>query len=257
MVVTIHQPEHLPWAGFFDKMRQADLFVLLDSTQFAKDDFQNRNRIKTAQGTTWLTVPVYKRGKSEQSILETEICNDTQWGNRCWSVIYQNYKNAPYFATYRPFFEELYAKPWTKLVDLNIAIIEYVAKKLGLQTQLLRASELGIYERGANKVNLTICQHLNADVYLSGKFGKQYLDESLFHAEKIEVAYQDFHHPVYPQLWGEFQPYMSAFDLLFNCGDQSLEIIKQAQLTTGENEGEERMGEQAVEAQKVEEAVHV
>jgi len=228
MIVTIHQPEHLPWSGFFDKMRQADVFVLLDTTQFAKDDFQNRNRIKSAKGSVWLTVPVFKKGRSEQLIIDAEICNDRNWRNRCWSLIYQNYKDAPYFAEHKQFFEGLYARKWSRLVELNITIIRYLAEQLGLKTKLVMASELAVYERGSTNVNLTICRLLSADEYLSGKYGKQYLDETQFAEHSIKVRYQDFQHPVYPQLWGDFLSHMSVIDLLFNCGGASLEIIAQA-----------------------------
>jgi len=228
MIVTIHQPEHLPWLGFFDKMRQADMLVLLDTTQFAKNDFQNRNRIKTRSGSSWLTVPVFSKGASKQSITDVEICNDGKWGKRCWSLIYENYREAPYFARHKPFFEELYARKWSKLADLNVMIIQYLTEQLGLKTELVTASELGIYGRGATSVLVTICRSLGADVYLSGKYGKQYLDETQFVEHNIEVRYQDFQHPIYPQLWGEFLSHMSAIDLLCNCGDSSLEIIAQA-----------------------------
>lgn len=238
MIVTIHQPEHLPWPGFFDKMRQADVFVLLDTTQFAKDDFQNRNRIKTRSGSTWLTVPVFKKGASRQLIFDVEICNDQNWPNRCWSLIYQNYKDAPYFAEHQQFFKELYARKWSKLVDLNTTIIQYLAQQLGLNTKLVMSSELQVYERGANNVNLTICRLLGADMYLSGKYGKQYLDESQFARHGIKVRYQDFQYPVYPQLWGDFVSHMSVMDLLFNCGDASLEVIAQANLPPVQTEEE-------------------
>lgn len=228
MIATIHQPEHLPWLGFFDKMRQADVLVLLDTTQFAKDDFQNRNRIKTKSGSSWLTVPVFKKGKSKQLIIEAEISDDRKWRNRCWSLIYQNYREAPYFAEHKSFFEALYARKWSKLVDLNITIIQYLAEQLGLKTKLITASELDIYEQGSTIVNLTICRSLGADVYLSGRYGKQYLDETQFAEHNIKVEYQDFQHPVYPQLWGEFLSHMSTIDLLFNCGASSLKIIAQA-----------------------------
>lgn len=228
MIVTIHQPEHLPWLGFFDKMRQADVFVLLDTTQLAKDDFQNRNRIKTRNGPTWLTVPVYRRARSKQLIIDVEICNDRNWRNRCWSLIYQNYKDAPYFEKYAPFFKDLYAQRWSKLVLLNETITGYLKDQLGLRTDLVKASDLGVYMRGPTNVNLTICRRLAADVYLSGKYGKEYLDETRLAEQGIEVHYQNFKHPVYPQLWGEFLPRMSTIDLLFNCGDSSLKIIEEA-----------------------------
>lgn len=232
MIVTIHQPEHLPWLGFFDKMRQADVFVLLDTTQFAKDDYQNRNRIKTAQGATLLTVPVYKHGRSLQLIRDVEICNDTNWRGRCWNQISQSYRTAPYFAEHRPFFHDLYSRPWTKLCELNSTIIRYLAACLGLTTTLLTASELGVFERGGTNVNLAICRALGASAYLSGKHGRQYLDEDRFVEHGIRVTYQDFQHPLYPQQWGAFVSHLSIIDLLFNCGEASLRIIAEAQGST-------------------------
>ena len=218
MIVTVHQPEHMPWLGFFDKMRQADVFVLLDNTQFAKDDFQNRNRIKTRTGATWLTIPLYKKGRSHQLILDAEICNDRAWGRRCWELIYQSYKQAPHFEEHRAFFEDLYTREWTRLIDLNTAIIRYLAAALGLDCRITTASELGIEERGGDRVNLSICRAQGAQVYLSGAHGRDYLDESLFSEQGIEVRYQHFKHPNYPQQWGEFVSQLSTVDLLFNCG---------------------------------------
>jgi hypothetical protein len=228
MIVTIHQPEHLPWLGFFDKMRQADVFVLLDTTQFAKDDFQNRNRIKTQNGPAWLSVPVFKKGRSEQLIIDAEICNDRNWRNRCWSLILQSYREAPCFEAYAPFFKELYAQKWSSLAALNETIIRGLKDQLGLGTELVKASELEVYTRGSTEVNLTICQELGADIYLSGKYGKDYLDETRFAEQGIDVRYQDFEHPVYPQLWGDFLPRMSSIDLLFNCGESSLQVLELA-----------------------------
>lgn len=228
MITTIHQPEHLPWLGFFDKMRQADLFVLLDNTQFAKDDFQNRNRIKTANGPLWLTVPVYKKKRSIQRIIDVEICNDRNWQARCWSQIEQSYKKTPHFVEHRPFFQELYQTEWTKLADFNIAIIRYLAEAFGIQTKIVTASELGIEAVGSTEVNLSICKAVDASIYISGKMGREYLDEAPFHASNIEVVYQDFQHPEYPQPWGEFLSHMSAIDLLFNCGVAGLDIVKEA-----------------------------
>jgi hypothetical protein len=142
--------------------------------------------------------------------------------------MYQNYMSAPHFAEHKQFFEELYAREWSKLVDLNLTIIRYLTTQLGLKTQLVLASELGVYERGSTTVLLRICRLVGAAEYLSGKYGRQYLDEALFDQHNVQVRYQDFQHPVYPQLWGDFVPSMSAVDLLFNCGDASLGIIAQA-----------------------------
>lgn len=237
MIVTIHQPEHLPWLGFFDKMRQADIFVLLDSTQFAKEDFQNRNRIKTRAGAVWLTVPIFKKGRSKQLITEAEIVSHPKWRRRCWSLMHQSYKDASYFDEHRTFFQDLYARDWSKLIDINIVVIEYLVEQLGLKTQLMRSSELGIHKQDSSRVLFNICQELRAEKYLSGKHGQDYLDETPFINQGIGVEYQDFHHPTYPQLWGEFIPYMSVVDLLFNCGPSSLKIIVEANLKI-DREGE-------------------
>jgi hypothetical protein len=228
MKVSIHQPEHLPWLGFFDKMNQVDVFVLLDTTQYARRDFQNRNRIKTEQGPVWLTVPVVNKGKSEQTIMETEIFNDNKWQNRCWQLLHSSYKNTPYWAQHEMFFKDLYHKQWSKLVDLNITIIRYLAAQLGIKTTIITSSELGVNIKGSTKVLATICKELNATSYLSGIMGKDYLDEMQFEEHGIKVNYQEFHHPTYPQLWGEFVSNLSLIDLLFNCGDASLEIIADA-----------------------------
>lgn len=237
MIVTIHQPEHLPWLGFFDKMRQADLFVLLDTTQFAKDDVQNRNRVKTCRGPTWLTVPVFKSGSAEQLIEQVRICNDQDWRRRCWNLLVESYRDAPFFAEHQSFFKALYAHQWSRLVDLNVTIIRYLAEQLGIPTPFVLASELGIYERGPTRVNLGICRAVGADVYLSGINGRTYLNVDDFASHNISVLYQEFKHPVYPQQWGEFLPCQSVVDLLFNCGPRSLHIIDEANPSSAVRDG--------------------
>ena len=225
MIVTIHQPEHLPWLGFFDKMRQCDVLVLLDTVQFARRDFQNRNRIKGSDGAVWLTVPVASRGKYDQAIEDVEIVNDYDWRRKCWNAMQHSYGKALHFAEHRPFFEALYEREWTRLVDLNVAIIRHLAEQLGIGTSLVTSSELGIRERGGTNVALAACRAVGAKTYLSGAFGKDYLDGDQFAEASIALRYQDFDHPTYPQLFGAFLPCLSAIDLLFNCGPESLAII--------------------------------
>jgi len=240
MIVAIHQPEHMPWLGFFDKMRQADAFVLLDTTQFAKDDFQNRNRIKTRNGPAWLTVPIFKSGASTQLIADARICNDRDWRRRCWRLIEESYRDAPCFRDYEPPLRELYDRQWSGLAELNIAAINHLSAQLGLKTTVLTASGLGIRERGGTNTNLAICRAVGAHVYLSGMHGKDYLDEGRFAEHGIQVVYQDFRHPVYPQLWGDFVPRMSIIDLLFNCGPRSSKVIADANPPT--TRGDELLG---------------
>jgi hypothetical protein len=228
MIVAIHQPEHLPWLGFFDKLRQADLFVLLDTTQYAKDDFQNRNRIRAGGAPAWMTVPVYTRGASHQLITEVQVCNDQNWRGRCWGLLRTHYRKAPYFTAHAPFFEALYARTWTHLVTLNASLIEYLAEQFGLHTRVVRASELDVWEHGGTATNLAICRRVGATTYLSGPHGRDYLDESAFNQYGINVQYQEFRHPVYSQVGQGFFPRLSAVDLLLNHGPESREILNGA-----------------------------
>jgi len=221
-IVTIHQPGYLPWLGFFDKMARSDIFVLLDDVQFEKNYFDNRNKIKTSQGWAWLTVPVkYRFG---QKLNEVEINNEEKWKEKHYKSLLLNYKKSPHFSDYVSFFQKIYEKKWQKLIDLNIALIKYLAKELGFKTKLIRSSELNCQGEKTERL-LNICRKLKTDVYLSGKFGKNYLDEEAFRKNNIKVIYQDFQHPVYPQLYGNFIPELSIVDLIFNCGLDSPSII--------------------------------
>jgi hypothetical protein len=225
MIVSIHQPEYLPWLGFFHKVHQSNIFVLLDNVQYEKNYFQNRNKIRTQSGWTWLTVPVLTKGKSNQQIKEVEIDNKTKWSWKHWRSIDLNYKKTPYFDNYRDFFYDLYKKEWIKLVDLNETIITYLIKELGMDVKLIKSSELNIEGKGTELL-LSICKILNADVYLSGRFGKDYLVDEQFHKNGIKVIYQEFKHPTYTQLFKPFIPNMSVIDLIFNHGEKSLNIIE-------------------------------
>ncbi len=222
--VTIHQPGYLPWLGFFDKMARADVFVLLDDVQYEKNYFDNRNKIKTATGPIWLTVPV--KVTFGQKLNEVTIENKLPWRVKHYKSIVASYSRTPYFSEHQEFFKNLYTKNWEKLIDLNITIIQYLAEKLGLTTKLLRSSEMGVTGLKGDRI-LNICENLKADVYLSGQFGRNYLDEIKFKEKNIGLIYQEFHHPVYAQSYGEFASAMAAIDLLFNCGTESLKVLRQ------------------------------
>lgn len=227
MVVTIHQPEHLPWLGFFDKLRQAEVYVMLDHVQFRKHYFQNRNRIRSTQGPMWLTVPVRVSGRLEQAILEVRIDNEgnPRWREKCWKRFVQCYQKAPHFAAHAPFFETLYRKEWRWLIDLNEEIIGYLCAALQIQVRWVRSSSLGV--RGAKGELLRdICRAVGGTVYLSGVSGQTYLDPRLFAEAGIELRYQAFYHPVYPQRDDPFIPCLSAVDLLMNCGPASRQVLE-------------------------------
>lgn len=224
MIVSIHQPNFIPWAGYFYKIIQSDIFVLLDDVQFTKNSYQNRNRIKTARGAAWLTVPVLTKGHFQELMNEILINNDVEWRKKHWRTIVENYNRSPYLALYREYFADLYSQEWISLVDLNEAIIRHLATELGLETEIIKSSQLDVKGSGTERL-IRICQALGGDTYLSGHGGKKYLDERLFGEEEIDLTYYDFAPPVYPQGYGHFIPGLSIIDLIFNCGEKSLDII--------------------------------
>ena len=234
MKVAVHQPQYLPWLGYFDKMDQADCFVVLDDVQFKKNEWQNRNRIKTASGWQWLTVPVLHR--FPQLISHVKVNNAARWSRKHLQALISNYSASPFFAVHRPFFEEIYARDWTMLLDLNLATLSYLVEALGIRTKLHLASSLPARD-GATDRLVAICQALGADTYLSGAGGRGYLDVERFEEAGIRVLFQTFQCPLYPQRFGAFEPNLSIVDLLFHCGEQSLQVLRQGRMG-GEHPGD-------------------
>jgi hypothetical protein len=227
VVVTIHQPEHLPWLGFFDKVRQADVCVMLDHVPFRKNYYQNRNRIRAEAGARWLTVPVLLKGRTGQPINEVRINNQgsPRWKHKCWASLEQHYRKAAYWSLHEAFFEDLYHADWAGLTELNETIIRYMLGALSIPTLVKKSSELRV-EGHKGDLLLEICRQVGADVYLSGVSGKSYLDVARFGDAGIEVRFQDFHHPIYRQRYEPFSPCLSSVDLLFNYGPASLDVLK-------------------------------
>ena len=223
MLITIHQPQYLPWLGYLDKIDKADVFVILDNVQFKKNEWQNRNRIKTTQGCQWITVPVLYR--LPEKINEVRINNKTNWSRKHLQALITNYSKSTYFDNYKSFFEDIFSRNWDRLVDINIEIIKFLISALELKTKLVMASDLKPRKEPTERL-IDICKTLNGNKYLAGKDGNKYMNLELFDKEGIKVIFQDFKHPVYNQLFGDFEPYLSAIDLLFNCGDNSLEILR-------------------------------
>lgn len=226
VTVAIHQPNHLPYLGFFDKMANSDIFILYDNTQFAKYDigFQSRNKIRIKKGWIWLTVPVsYNFG----ALINQVNIKDQHWRKTHWKSIEANYSRAKYFKEYKERFKAIYDKEWDNLSDLNIAIIRELASALGIRTKTVKASEL-IPELNfkATDALVALCKAAKAEIYLSGVDGEKYLEHEKFRKAGIKIIYQHYKHPEYSQVFPGFEPYMSALDLLFNHGPESLKILK-------------------------------
>jgi hypothetical protein len=223
--VVILQPGYLPWLGFFDQMRRSDVFVYYDDVQFDKHGWRNRNRIKTPAGPLWLSVPVLHSGRHGQPILEVEIDNRLPWARKQISSIRQNYAKAPYLDDYLPGLNAVLQRSWKYLVDLDMRVVELMGTWLDIQPRIARSSELGIEGKKSARL-LDICRHFGADCYISGDAAKDYLDSELFAANGVRVEWQEYQHPVYPQLHGDFLPYLSALDMVLNTGATSQKIIK-------------------------------
>lgn len=223
-VVAIHQPEYLPWIGFLNKMDNSNAFVILDNVQYRRNYFQNRNRIRTATGWSWLTVPV-KKAPLETFIKDIEVDDSKQWGETHMKGLSQSYSKARHYHEYEEFFGRLYEKKWSNLAVLNIGIIQFMAKALGIRVEIILASKLKATGK-SSELLFGICKEIGADTYLSGKFGRDYLDERLFEEAGIEVIYQDFHHPTYQQVYEPFVPDLAGIDLLFNYGAKGIKLIR-------------------------------
>lgn len=231
MILSAHQPAYLPWLGYFHKIAISDTFVILDDVQFEKNSFTNRNKIKTAQGWIWLTVPVLISGHIQKTIIEMEINNETDWGKKHWKSIYFNYKKTRYFHKYADFFEDFYKREWTKLYFMIEHLLFFFIRELGLKTVLYRQADLQLKSR-KQKLILDLCGQFEADVFVFGTLGKDYADFSLFEKNNIKIFFQDYKHPVYPQLYGDFVSHLSIIDLLFNvASERLLEVIIEGNIT--------------------------
>lgn len=230
MIVAVHQPQYLPWLGYFDKIASADVFVLLDTVQYKKNEWQNRNRIKGPAGPQWLTVPVsYRFG---QRIGEVGINNREHWQKRQSQAILSNYGRAPCREPLAGFFEEVFSRPWEILSELNIFTVKKLLETLGISTPVLVASELPSFPEDPDERLIAIARHVEADIYLAGSGGRNYMNIDKFGQAGIKVRFQEYRHPVYRQLFAGFEPFMSVVDLIFNHGNESLNILRGQRSTT-------------------------
>jgi hypothetical protein len=227
MIYSVHQPQYLPWLGFFDKIDKSDCFVFLDDVQYKHREFQNRNKIRTKDGWMWLTVSVcYERG---ENIREVKIDNSRDWAGAHLKSLKSWYARAEFFSEHIAFFETLYSQKQGRLLDLNVAVIKYLLEVLSIKKKIYFESELAAGgEKTARIIN--IGNKLGARTYLSGSGGKDYLREEEFVEAGIKLEYQEFKHPVYKQQHCEsvkdFMSFMSAIDLLFNEGARSIDILR-------------------------------
>lgn len=215
MILAAHQPAYLPWLGYFDKIIRSDIFIFLDTVQFEKNSFTNRNKVKTSQGPVWLTVPLITKGHLNLTLNQMEIDNRRNWREKHLKTIIQNYKKSPRLQEYSGKIEALYQKEHVFFSELCWDQLMFWFKEMGIEKKVVRSSNLPVTSKKSDLI-LDLCRHFGADHYLSGSLGRNYLDEDKFQQAGIKIEYQDYQHPVYPQLWGDFIPYMSIIDFIMN-----------------------------------------
>lgn len=225
-ILTAHQPAYLPWLGYFHKIALAHEFVLLDDVQFEKNSFINRNKIKVSNGEAWLTIPVEMKGHMDRNIKDMRIDEKSNWRKKHWNSLLMNYSKTPFFKHHADFFEHYYTNTTTSvLADFIQVSTDYFLQQLNIQPVVNRLSDVGVTSLKQELI-ADLCSKTNSNLFVFGSQGKNYADTNYFAGRNIKCYFQEFRHPEYPQLWGEFKPYMSVVDCLFNVGSQrAAEII--------------------------------
>jgi hypothetical protein len=230
MIVAAHQPAYLPWLGYLHKIAGCDVFVLVDDVQYEAQNFQNRNRVKVNNGVAWLTVPLVHGPREERvsdKLIQNQASPKEHWQRRTWQTLLTHYRRSPHFARYADDLEEVYARPWERLLDLDVHLLQLCLRWLGISRPIVRASSLDTRGDRTDRI-ASFCQRLGADVYLSGRGGStQYLDIKTMDAAGVRVQWQDFQHPTYAQRYPSlgFIRNLSVIDLILNCGPDSRAIL--------------------------------
>ncbi|MBI2654850.1 WbqC family protein [Candidatus Woesearchaeota archaeon] len=221
--VAIHQINYLPWIGYFNKIKICDVFVFLDSVDYVKNNYMNRNKIKTNTGWCYLTIPIERRYYRKPFNMVT-LPNNADWADNHWKTIELNYRKAPYFNSYKDFFEKSYKSLPKILGEFNEKFIRHIIKLLDINTELLKSSDLNL-DRELKKTDLLleIVRRTNGVTYISGVGAKNYMEIEKF--TDVNLEFQNFVHPDYHQLHGDWIPYLSIIDLIFNEGEKSKNFI--------------------------------
>ncbi len=225
MIVSTNQPYFAPYSGFFYKAHYSDVLVILDSVQFPQGTtWITRNRFKNHQGSFRLTIPVWKKGLGLQKINQVRICNQGRWAAKHLENLRHAYAHAPFLNDHIGILEEIFSMKTEKIVDLNLRLIRYILDHLGAETNLILLSALGLESTGTQLL-IDICKHTGANHFLAHASARKFIDPAVFKQEDIRPKFIKTPSPVYPQLWGDFIPNLSALDLLLNCGPRSAHIL--------------------------------
>ena len=226
-IAVIHQPQYLPYLGFFHKLQQGDIYIVMDNIQFQRRGIQHRNKIKTPQGAQWLTVPVLHHSREQERINQMCINSDFPWFRKHWNALVTNYSRAPYFNQYAPELSAILAKEWTHLWELDMALIQWVMDVLQIHKPIVYLSTLAV-EGSKSELLINACKAVGANTYLSGSGGKRYMDLAAFTTAGIDILWQEFTYPCYEQVFPEldFVPNLSILDTIFCCGPYTRNFLE-------------------------------
>ena len=229
-IVAIVQSNYIPWKGYFDLINFADEFILYDDVQYTKNDWRNRNKIKTQNCSIWLTIPVRQKGHVYQKICEA-VVSDSRWNRKHWNSIVTNYSRSIYFPTYRQLFEDLYLNCDERLLSqINYRFIIAICQILGINTKISWVMDYHLVEKEKNDRIMELCAKAQATEYLVGPAAKSYINEELFIQEGISLRYMDYSgYPEYGQLFPPFEHGVSIIDLILNEGPDALKYMKSFQ----------------------------
>ncbi len=221
MIMSAHQPAYLPWLGYFDKIRRSDIFIFLDTVQYEKNSFTNRNKIKSQNGPIWLSIPVIKTDHFDKIMSEMPINNQSHWKRKHLNSIQMSYSKAPRFKELFPKIQDLYSKDHENIVDVTWDHLMFWLDVLNIHTKIIKSSSLDVVSKKSDFV-FDLCNVVDADHYISGAMGKDYLEIEKFENAGITVEFQNYKHPVYKQLFGEFIPNMGIVDFAMNADDYNI-----------------------------------
>jgi len=225
MILSTYQPFFAPFPLFFMKAHLSSVMVILDDVQFPqRTTWLTRNRFKNDQGILWLSIPVWRKGLGLQTIKDVRICSEGNWGRKHLASLKTSYANAPYLSEHFDFVRDVFSGRFEYLLDLNMSIIEYLKKRLMINTPIILQSHLGIKAKGSQLL-IEICRKMGSRDYVAQASANKYLNQELFSSAGISLHFFTPRPPIYPQLWGDFVFNLSAFDLLFNCGPKSHEVL--------------------------------
>lgn len=222
--ICIHQSDFAPHLGFFDRLLHTDHFILLDNVQFIRRGWQHRDRIKTRKGSGWLTLSL-QRGDYHQRISDVRLAPDDRWRDENLALLRECYENAPYFDLIYPQVEAVYRAEHERLIDFNMALLDMALHLLRIEVQMSFASAYSVASSSSQRL-LELVLAVQGDNYLTGPGSRDYLDEALFVRSGVKVSWQDFRHPTYSQLHGNFEPMLSCLDLFFNCGNDAALVLR-------------------------------